>query len=100
MLVSNCVLVVSFRVLYFSIHRYEYGKFWPNLEESSFNHVGNGTGTGYNINVPLNQTGLTDFDYLSIILNVLLPVAYEVSFILPFFLFKLNKIFYFSTTLL
>ncbi|XP_019759351.2 histone deacetylase 6 isoform X2 [Dendroctonus ponderosae] len=65
------------QVLYFSIHRYEYGKFWPNLEESSFNHVGSGKGTGYNINVPLNQTGLTDYDYLSIILNVLLPVAYE-----------------------
>ncbi|CAG9855463.1 unnamed protein product [Phyllotreta striolata] len=64
-------------VLYFSIHRYEHGLFWPNLRESESDYVGEGAGKGYNINIPLNETGLTDADYLAIVLNVLLPVAYE-----------------------
>ncbi|OQV25500.1 Histone deacetylase 6 [Hypsibius exemplaris] len=65
------------RVLYFSIHRYEQGDFWPNLPESNFNYIGEGSGKGYNINVPLNKTGLGDADYLAILYQVLLPVAYE-----------------------
>lgn len=66
-------------VLYFSIHRYEYGSFWPNLRRSDCDYTGSGDGYGYNINVPLNVTGLGDADYMSIVLNILLPVAYEVS---------------------
>lgn len=65
-------------VLYFSIHRYEFGQFWPNLPESNSHYIGEGQGTGYNVNFPLNATGLGDSDYMSIVLNVLLPIAYEV----------------------
>jgi len=43
------------RVLYFSVHRYEYGTFWPNLRQSDYDFIGRGNGRGYNINVPLNQ---------------------------------------------
>ncbi|XP_057656413.1 histone deacetylase 6 isoform X1 [Diorhabda carinulata] len=64
-------------VLYFSIHRYEYGTFWPNLRESDSDYIGDGKGKGYNINIPLNVTGLGDADYLTIVFNILLPVAYE-----------------------
>ncbi len=42
-------------VLYVSTHRYEYGKFWPHLVESDFDHIGEGNGQGYNINIPLNK---------------------------------------------
>ena len=49
------------RVLYFSIHRYEFGKFWPNLRESDYDFIGEGKGMGYNINVPLNQVNITCF---------------------------------------
>lgn len=66
-------------VLYFSIHRWEHGEFWPNLRESDSDYVGEGKGKGYNINIPLNETGMDDTDYLAIVLNILLPVAYEVS---------------------
>lgn len=66
-------------VLYFSIHRYEHGKFWPNLRESNVDFIGLGKGKGFNINVPLNTTGLGDDDYMAIVCNILLPVAYEVS---------------------
>ncbi|KAL3219039.1 hypothetical protein MRX96_031193 [Rhipicephalus microplus] len=65
------------RVLYFSVHRYEHGEFWPELRESDFPYVGRGAGVGYNINVPLNQVGLGDADYLAIWHQLLLPVAYE-----------------------
>lgn len=72
-------VAVCFRVLYFSIHRYEYGTFWPNLKESNSSYVGEGKGRGFNINVPLNTTGLSDLDYFAIVTHLLLPVAYEAS---------------------
>lgn len=67
------------RVVYFSIHRYENGSFWPNLRESDFDYIGEGNGLGFNFNVPLNKVGMTDADYLAIFQKILLPVAYEVS---------------------
>lgn len=65
------------RVVYFSIHRYEHGTFWPNLRQSDFQYIGAGAGTGYNFNVPLNKTGMTDGDYLAIWHQLLLPMALE-----------------------
>ncbi|XP_062614787.1 histone deacetylase 6-like isoform X2 [Saccostrea cucullata] len=65
------------RVLYFSIHRYEFGKFWPHLRESDYDFIGEDKGVGYNINVPLNQTGMADHDYLAIFHQVLMPIAFE-----------------------
>ncbi|XP_032588352.1 histone deacetylase 6 isoform X1 [Drosophila mojavensis] len=65
------------RVLYFSIHRYEHGSFWPNLQESDYHAIGSGPGTGYNFNVPLNTKGMGNGDYLAIFQQLLLPVAME-----------------------
>lgn len=67
------------RVLYFSIHRYENGEFWPNLRESEYDYVGEREGKGFNINVPLNKTEMGNGDYWAIFTNILLPVAYEYS---------------------
>ncbi|XP_052750216.1 histone deacetylase 6 isoform X2 [Galleria mellonella] len=67
------------RVVYFSIHRYEHGSFWPNLRQSNFNYIGTGAGKGYNFNVPLNKTGMTDADYLAIWHQLLIPMALEFS---------------------
>lgn len=81
-----CIDVFHFyRVLYFSIHRYENGQFWPNLRESDWDYTGNGDGLGFNINVPLNATGMRDTDYLAIFHQILLPVVSEVSSILIIF---------------
>ncbi|XP_060516073.1 histone deacetylase 6 isoform X2 [Cylas formicarius] len=66
-------------VLYFSIHRFDEGRYWPCLPESNFTYIGEKEGLGFNINVPLNNIGLTDVEYMAIILNILLPVAYEFS---------------------
>ncbi|XP_062855523.1 histone deacetylase 6 [Trichomycterus rosablanca] len=64
-------------VLYFSIHRYEGGSFWPHLPESDSSTVGSGPGEGYNINVPWNKTGMQDGDYAAAFQRLLLPLAYE-----------------------
>ncbi|XP_029467341.1 histone deacetylase 6 isoform X3 [Rhinatrema bivittatum] len=64
-------------VLYFSVHRYQDRSFWPNLLESSSSAVGRAQGEGFNINVPWNQIGMQDADYISVFLHLLLPVAFE-----------------------
>uniref|UniRef100_A0AAY4EAY3 Protein deacetylase HDAC6 n=1 Tax=Denticeps clupeoides TaxID=299321 RepID=A0AAY4EAY3_9TELE len=64
-------------VLYFSVHRYQGGTFWPHLKESDSSAVGTGPGAGYNINLPWNQTGMKDGDYLAAFQQLLIPVAYE-----------------------
>ncbi|PIK45158.1 putative histone deacetylase 6 isoform X1 [Apostichopus japonicus] len=65
------------RVLYFSMHRYENGEFWPHLPESNWDHIGDGEGKGYNINIPWNKTNMGDAEYFSIFQQILLPVALE-----------------------
>ncbi|KAJ8953966.1 hypothetical protein NQ317_015563 [Molorchus minor] len=57
--------------------RYEHGLFWPHLRESNCDYIGVGAGKGYNVNVPLNIINLGDNDYLGIMFNLLLPIAYE-----------------------
>lgn len=65
------------RVLYISIHRYEHGAFWPELIESNSNWIGIGEGLGFNCNIPLNEIGINDKDYLTVFNNVILPLAYK-----------------------
>uniref|UniRef100_A0A3B4ZFW8 Protein deacetylase HDAC6 n=1 Tax=Stegastes partitus TaxID=144197 RepID=A0A3B4ZFW8_9TELE len=64
-------------VVYFSVHRYERGSFWPHLSESDSQFVGSGRAEGRNINVPWNKTEMTDADYIAAFQHILLPVAYE-----------------------
>ncbi|XP_069319113.1 histone deacetylase 6 isoform X1 [Eulemur rufifrons] len=64
-------------VLYFSIHRYEQGRFWPHLKASNWSTTGFGEGQGYTINVPWNQVGMRDADYIAAFLHILLPVTLE-----------------------
>uniref|UniRef100_A0AAR2KFL9 Protein deacetylase HDAC6 n=1 Tax=Pygocentrus nattereri TaxID=42514 RepID=A0AAR2KFL9_PYGNA len=65
-------------VLYFSVHRYEDGSYWPHLPETDSSAVGTGRGEGYNVNVPWNKTGMQDGDYVAVFQKLLLPIAYEV----------------------
>lgn len=52
---SISVFVSRCSVLYFSVHRYEEGSFWPHLPEGDSSAVGSGPGEGYSINVPWNK---------------------------------------------
>nr|CDS25446.1 histone deacetylase 6 [Hymenolepis microstoma] len=65
------------KVLYFSIHRYDNGEYWPSLRESGYEFVGWGQSYGYNINVPLDGKDYSDIDYLTIFNVLLMPIAYE-----------------------
>ncbi|CDW59548.1 Methyltransf 31 and Hist deacetyl and tRNA U5-met h tr domain containing protein [Trichuris trichiura] len=64
-------------VLCISIHRYEHGKFWPRMVEGNYDSIGTSDGKGFNINIPLNQTELTDVDYLAIFQHIILLIAIE-----------------------
>lgn len=52
-----------------SIHRYEYGRFWPNLPESAICNQYENT-----INVPLNVTGLGDSEYIAFVQHFVVPI--------------------------
>ncbi|XP_034027750.1 histone deacetylase 6 [Thalassophryne amazonica] len=64
-------------VLYFSVHRYEHASFWPHLRLSDSHFIGSGPAGGRTINLPWNQPGMTDADYITAFHHVLLPVACE-----------------------
>ncbi|XP_063579225.1 polyamine deacetylase HDAC10 isoform X12 [Pongo abelii] len=64
-------------ILYFSWHRYEHGRFWPFLRESDADAVGRGQGLGFTVNLPWNQVGMGNADYVAAFLHLLLPLAFE-----------------------
>ncbi|KAK6920989.1 Histone deacetylase domain [Dillenia turbinata] len=63
------------RVLFFSVHRYEFGSFYPATDDGSHTMIGEGPGRGYNINVPWDNGRCGDADYLAVWDHVLIPVA-------------------------
>ncbi|KAA8541032.1 hypothetical protein F0562_024830 [Nyssa sinensis] len=67
------------RVLFFSVHRYEFGSFYPASDDGSHIMVGEGPGAGYNINVPWENARCGDADYFAVWDHVLIPVAKEFS---------------------
>lgn len=65
------------QVLYFSVHRYDDGTFYPIGNEGNYDKVGQGKGAGFNINVPWPHGGFGDADYFAVWDHVLLPIAEE-----------------------
>ncbi|KAG1341958.1 histone deacetylase 5 [Cocos nucifera] len=63
------------RVLFFSVHRFDFGSFYPASDDGSYCMIGEGLGAGYNINVPWEQGQCGDADYVAVWDHVLLPVA-------------------------
>mmetsp|Transcript_17513 Transcript_17513/g.38010 ORF Transcript_17513/g.38010 Transcript_17513/m.38010 type:complete len:632 (+) Transcript_17513:169-2064(+) len=64
-------------VLYFSVHRYHGGNFFPFRKNGGPTTVGTGAGEGYNVNVGWNQKGMGDDEYSAVWKLVLMPVARE-----------------------
>lgn len=62
------------RVLYFSLHRYDYTQFWPHLSEANYDAVGKGKGQGYNVHVAWNKSKIQSSSYLYAFDNLLLPM--------------------------
>ncbi|GAV87962.1 Hist_deacetyl domain-containing protein [Cephalotus follicularis] len=65
------------RVLFFSVHRHEFGSFYPCNDDGFYTMIGEGPGTGYNINVPWENGQCGDADYLAVWDHILVPVANE-----------------------
>ncbi|XP_019086943.1 PREDICTED: histone deacetylase 18-like [Camelina sativa] len=65
------------RVLVFSVHRHDHGSFYPSGDDGDYNMVGEGPGEGFNVNVPWEQGGCGDADYLAAWDHILIPVAKE-----------------------
>mmetsp|Transcript_5661 Transcript_5661/g.7082 ORF Transcript_5661/g.7082 Transcript_5661/m.7082 type:complete len:585 (-) Transcript_5661:293-2047(-) len=64
-------------VLFFSVHRYHGGNFFPFLQNSGPSTVGLGEGAGFNINVGWNKKKMGDAEYLAVWETILMPVAQE-----------------------
>ncbi|XAR63799.1 Histone deacetylase [Bertholletia excelsa] len=65
------------RVLFFSVHRHEFGTFYPATNDGSYIMIGEGPGAGYNINVPWENGHCGDADYVAVWDHILIPVAKE-----------------------
>ncbi|KAH9609498.1 hypothetical protein KSS87_018711 [Heliosperma pusillum] len=65
------------RVLFFSVHRHDFGCFYPGSDDGSHTMIGEGPGEGYNINVPWEHGRCGDPDYFAVWDHVLTPVAKE-----------------------
>ncbi|XP_077222895.1 histone deacetylase 5 [Tasmannia lanceolata] len=63
------------RVLYFSVHRFDFGTFYPAGDDGSHSMIGEGLGVGYNINVPWEHGQCGDADYIAVWNYILMPVA-------------------------
>lgn len=64
-------------MLYFSVHRYDNGAFYPGGQAGGENECGRDKGVGFNINVPWNTFPLYDNEYIAVFKEVLLPIAVE-----------------------
>ncbi|KAI9173642.1 hypothetical protein LWI28_004304 [Acer negundo] len=65
------------RVLFFSVHRHEFGTFYPANDDGFYTMIGEGPGAGYNINVPWENGRCGDADYLAVWDHILVHVAKE-----------------------
>ncbi|GFP87444.1 histone deacetylase 5 [Phtheirospermum japonicum] len=65
------------RVLFFSVHRYDNGTFYPSTHDGSYIMTGEDQGAGYNINVPWESGRCGDADYVAVWDQILIPVAKE-----------------------
>lgn len=65
-------------VLYFSVHRYHNGNYFPFLGGNGGpDMVGEGKGAGFNINVGWNQKHMGDEEYYAVWKRALMPIARE-----------------------
>lgn len=48
----------SSKVLYISLHRYDYGDFFPKSTDGDAKTIGSGRGKGYTVNIPWNKVSV------------------------------------------
>jgi histone deacetylase 6 len=62
-------------VLYFSVHRWQGGNFYPFLKYGGPTTVGAGEGAGFNVNVGWSRKGMGDDEYYAVWNRILMPLA-------------------------
>ncbi|XP_054804972.1 histone deacetylase 5-like isoform X2 [Prosopis cineraria] len=65
------------RVLFFSVHRHEFGSFYPANDDGFYTMIGEGPGAGFTVNVPWENGRCGDADYFAVWDHILVPVAKE-----------------------
>lgn len=63
--------------MYFSVHRWQGGNFYPFISNGGPTNIGIGKGAGFNMNVGWSCKGMGDDEYLAVWERLLLPVAKE-----------------------
>ncbi|KAF1926568.1 putative histone deacetylase [Didymella exigua CBS 183.55] len=64
-------------VLYISLHVFRGGDFYPNLPDGNLTYCGEGDGIGKNVNIPWEEHGMGDAEYLYAFQEVVMPIAGE-----------------------
>lgn len=65
-------------VMYFSVHRWHGGSFYPFLpKQGGPKYVGGGNGAGFTVNIGWTCKGMGDVEYLAVWDQILLPMAQE-----------------------
>jgi histone deacetylase 6 len=64
-------------VLYISLHVFRGGQFYPNLPDGDLTYCGQGDGIGKNVNIPWDEHGMGDAEYLYAFQEVVMPIASE-----------------------
>ncbi|KAF2471383.1 uncharacterized protein BDR25DRAFT_26767 [Lindgomyces ingoldianus] len=64
-------------VLYISLHVFKNGTFYPNLPDADYDYCGEGQGVGRNVNIPWEDHGMGDAEYMYAFQQVVMPVATE-----------------------
>lgn len=62
-------------VLYVSLHRHDWGRFYPG--SGAVGEVGVDQGLGFTVNVPWNGPGIGNGDYLCAFNQLIIPIVYE-----------------------
>lgn len=80
-------------MLYFSLHRYDNGLFYPGKDDADHTYIGGQSAPGFNVNVAWNNDKMGDSEYLSAFHHILMPIAYEVRFLYSIGQLKLYNLF-------
>mmetsp|Transcript_523 Transcript_523/g.812 ORF Transcript_523/g.812 Transcript_523/m.812 type:complete len:413 (+) Transcript_523:1198-2436(+) len=64
-------------VLYFSVHRYHNGNYFPFLRNAGPTTVGTSSGSGYNVNIGWNRNGFGNDEYYAVWEKVLMKIGRE-----------------------
>lgn len=65
------------QVLFISLHRYENGQFYPGTTYANYDRCGDGLGEGRTVNIPWQNKGMGDQDYLYAFQKIVIPIAEE-----------------------